>query len=249
MIPIESNLNYDLKLVSEWLKSNRLYLNVGKTKLLIFRSQKKKIPLNSISIKIQGVKIKPSTHVKYLGVFIDENLSWNTHIKELSNKLSRANGIISKLRYYAPKSSILSVYYAIFYSHIVYGCPVWSLTSKGNIDTINILQKKCVRLMNFAPYNSHTITLFADNEILKLEDIITANKLKLGFDFKTNSLPEDLLNMFQFSCDVHKHKTRSVANDGLFVPSVKSTTYGINTLKYSVPVTWNSFSMLNPPSL
>ena len=45
-----------------------------------------------------------------MGVLIDENLSWDHHVKELSNKLSRANGIISKLRHYAPKS-------AVFYSH------------------------------------------------------------------------------------------------------------------------------------
>ena len=62
---------------------------------------------NDISIKIQNVKIMPSNYVKYLGVLIDENLSWDQHVKDLSNKLSRANGIISKLRHYAPKSAVL----------------------------------------------------------------------------------------------------------------------------------------------
>ena len=76
---------------------------------------------NDISIKIQNVKIMPSNYVKYLGVLIDENLSWDQHVKDLSNKLSRANGIISKLRHYAPKSAVLSVYHAIFYSHMIYG--------------------------------------------------------------------------------------------------------------------------------
>ena len=239
-------MNYDLKSLSEWLKSNRLSLNVGKTKLLIFRSKNNKTPLNNISIKIQGVKIIPSTHVKYLRVYVDEYLSWNYHIKELSNKLSRANGIISKLRHYAPKSTIISVYYAIFYSHLVYGSSVWSLTSKGNIDIINILQKNSIRLINFAPFNSHTLTLFNDDELLKFEDIITINKLKFAFDFINNKLPDDFCDMFQFGKDIHDHENRSIAKNGLFVPRVHSSTNRITTLKYSVPVTWNSFSMLNP---
>ena len=90
---IETNLNYDLKCVTEWLRSNRLALNVSKTKLLFFRSKNKNLPLN-ISIKIQGKRIIPSSHVKYLGIFVDEYLSWNCYVKELSNKLSRANGIL-----------------------------------------------------------------------------------------------------------------------------------------------------------
>ena len=61
---IETNLNYDLKCVSEWLKSNRLPLNVWKNKLLLFRSNYKTIHEN-IPIKIQGVRINPSSHVKY----------------------------------------------------------------------------------------------------------------------------------------------------------------------------------------
>ena len=117
---------------------------------------------NGISIKIQNVKIMPSNYVKYLGVLIDENLSWDQHVKDLSNKLSRANsnGIISKLRHYAPKSAVLSVYHAIFYSHMIYGSSVRSLTTKSNLDLINILQKKSMRIINFAPYNSHTISLW-----------------------------------------------------------------------------------------
>ena len=63
---LETNINFDLKSVSEWLKSNRLSLNVGKTKLLLFRSKCNKIQSENISIKIQGVKLSPCKYVKYL---------------------------------------------------------------------------------------------------------------------------------------------------------------------------------------
>ena len=91
---------------------------------------------------MQGVRLEPSRSVKYLGVYLDDNLSWDIHIKELSKKLSRANGIISKLRHYVPKMTMLQIYCALFYSHLSYGILVWSLTTQKNLDIIFILQKK-----------------------------------------------------------------------------------------------------------
>ena len=82
-----------------------------------------------------------------------------THTQQISKKLSRANGILSKLGYFAPVSTLISVYYSIFYSHLIYGCPVWSLTSNKNIDTIRILRKKCLHV-TFSEFNGHTLYSF-----------------------------------------------------------------------------------------
>ena len=91
---VESDLNHDLKLCGEWLNANRLSLNVDKTKLLLLHSNKKKMDYD-IRIKINGSKINPSDHVKYLGIFLDKNLAWDYHISQLSNKLSRSNGVMT----------------------------------------------------------------------------------------------------------------------------------------------------------
>ena len=74
---IETVLNTDLKAASEWLKANRLSLNVGKTKLLLFHSKHKKVLFDESYIKLNGTRLNPSTHVKYLGMFIDDNISWD----------------------------------------------------------------------------------------------------------------------------------------------------------------------------
>ena len=132
---IETVLNCDLKLISDWLKSNRLSLNVDKSKLLMFKSKQKMLNSVSISIKLGGVKLIPSDDVKYLGVHLDKYLSWDLKTNQFSKKLSRANGILSKLRHFAPKKTLVSVYYSIFYSHLLYGCPVWSLTKKEHLDS------------------------------------------------------------------------------------------------------------------
>ena len=67
---LETDLNTDLKATSEWLKANRLSLNVKKSQLLIFHSKFKKIDINLIEKLVEGIKLIPSKYVKYLGFFI-----------------------------------------------------------------------------------------------------------------------------------------------------------------------------------
>ena len=85
-------------------------------------------------------KLVPVDHVKYLGRYIDKYLSWNFHILQLSKKLSRANGILSKLRHNAPIEVCLQVYYAIFYFHLMYGCNLWDRTTEENLHNIEVIQ-------------------------------------------------------------------------------------------------------------
>ena len=116
----KTELNYDLKLCTEWLNANRLSLNIDKTKLFIFHSKKKCFDYSDISIKLKEVKLNPTHHVKYLGIFLDKDLSWDYQVTQLSKKLSWANGVLFKLRKYIPKVTITSVYYSIFYSQYAY---------------------------------------------------------------------------------------------------------------------------------
>ena len=120
---------------------------------------------------------------------ISTTTTWDYQISQLSNKLSRANGVLYKLRKYVPKETLLSVYYSIFYSHLTYACQVWSLTTVQNIYTVKIIQKKCSLIINFASFNSHTNILFNNDKVLKFQDIIKLEQMKLICQFKTNSLP------------------------------------------------------------
>ena len=111
-------------------RANRLSLNVDKTKLLIFKSKYNKNQQEDIIIKQLGVRLKPSTSIKYLCIHIDHNLSWDYPIKEMNAKFSKTNGILSKLRHYVPKNTMLPVYYALFYCHMIWESCVDSNNSK-----------------------------------------------------------------------------------------------------------------------
>ena len=102
-------LHYELKLLVEWLCANKLSLNEKKTELIVFHPLRKPVS-KPISIKLNKYKLTRTTCVKYLGIYIDETLSWNTHINNLTTKLSRTNCIIAKLRHFAPTAYCISVY-------------------------------------------------------------------------------------------------------------------------------------------
>ena len=77
-------------------------MNASKTELIFFHSTRHNLDYEKIYINFTGKRLIPVDYIKYLGMFIDKYLNWSVHIHELSKKLSRSNGILSKLRYNAP---------------------------------------------------------------------------------------------------------------------------------------------------
>ena len=215
---------------------NKLSLNAKKTELIFFRSKQHSLDYTDVSIKFNGVKLTPVDYVKYLGLYIDKYLSWNFQILQLSKKLNKANGILSKLHYNAPIETYLQVYYPIFYSHLIYGCDVWGLTSNENLTKIEILQRKFIRMMYFSDFRSHTNHLFIKHKILKVRKVITLHQLKLIYNFLDNSLTTDLRQLFKLNDDVHNHQTRQY----IHVHSVDISNYGINSIKFHCPDVWNN---------
>ena len=70
-----------------------------------------------------------------------------------------------------------------------------------------------MRIINVAPFNSHTNNMFLDNKLLKFDDLIKVEQLKLIFDFKNKNLPIGLLDLFKLTIDINFHITRSASKD------------------------------------
>ena len=104
---------------------------LAKQKLFYF-VQEKKIDFN-LNIKIDSKKLYLTNKVKYLGIYLDQYLNWDTHTNELSLKLARSTGMLSKIRYYVPYHTLLNIYYAIFSSHLSYGCLIWGQNFNYNL--------------------------------------------------------------------------------------------------------------------
>lgn len=121
---MENQVNIALKLLYNWLLANQISLNCNKTELIIFRRRGGNPDNFQFKIKLNGLILQPSEYIKYLGVYIDSTLSGKYHCEMLRSKLSRACGMLSKARYYVPEKELVSLYYAIFSSHLSYGSQI-----------------------------------------------------------------------------------------------------------------------------
>ena len=95
--------------------------------------------------------------------------------------------------------------------------------------------------MTFAPFNAHTNPIFQELEVLKVRDVIKSQQLKLVFDFQQNCLPDDLMDLFQLSSDVHTTNLvlNSTDRNLLHLPPFKTMTYGKKSIRYQCPKLWN----------
>ena len=108
------------------------------------------------------------------------------------------------------------------------------------------LQKRCMRIVTFSDFNSHTNPLFTDLKILKVDDVIKLNLLKFIYEFKHDLLPSEISNIFEYNTDIHNYNTRSTINQGLFIHVIVSTKYCTESIKYQGPLLWNDLSKIIP---
>ena len=105
----EADINNELKKVNTWLQLNKLSLNTDKPKFMLFH--KKRTP-PEINISINNSDIERVSQFTFLGIVLDETLSWKNHITMITNKLSRINGVLHRLQFIFPKN-ILYLYLQI----------------------------------------------------------------------------------------------------------------------------------------
>ena len=137
---LKKKLNTDLKLIFQWLCANRLSLNVTKTEFIIFKPPRSQFP-NRFTLTLNKTTIFESNKIKYLGVIMDDRLTWKHHIYELRKKINRSIGIIYKMKFASPRSVLLSLYYSLVHSHLNYGICVWGNAAAYEISKLHLAQK------------------------------------------------------------------------------------------------------------
>ena len=126
---LQETINSALKFVSEWITANKLRINPQKSSALIISPKSNdKASYQNLTILFDGFKINLPKSVKYLGVQIDDNLTFKTHINFHYSKLSRTLGVMFKVKHYLPKTYLLLLYNTLFHPHLIYCISAWSST-------------------------------------------------------------------------------------------------------------------------
>ena len=234
---IENQLNTELQKVNEWLNLNKLSINTSKTKGMIFTSANQNDP-PQLQLRMNNNNINWIDEFNFLGITIDAKLNWKSHINKISNKISKILGILYRIKNIVHPKILHLLYNSLISPHLSYGILTWGYK---NTQSILKLQKKAVRIIAKAKFNAHSDPLFKDLCLLKIEDILKLQELKLYYKLKHNLLPRYLsTEIFTPLTDIHPYNTR---RSHLMYTSRVQHEYAKRCMRYSIPT-----SVLEAPS-
>ena len=130
--------------LTNWVSHNELLLNTKKTNFMIF-TRKRTLDYNSFMPTINNIPIERKSVAKFLGVLVDDKLSWSQHIAAIKSKMSRYIGILFKLKNVLPLKARILTFNSLVQSHVNYCSLVWGCTTKSKIDSLFSTQKKAIR--------------------------------------------------------------------------------------------------------
>ena len=166
-------------------------------------------------------------------------MSFEPHINNLARKLSKAVGIVSKVKVYLNTSALCSLYYALFPCHIQYGIITWGSTYKTYLKKLATLQNKAVKIVGNGAWNDRATPYYAK---LKLQALVKLETAAFVYNYKSGQLPSTFQNYFTALKNIHFKPTRATSSHNFFVPFFKTLKLQ-RSIKYQGSKIWDSFDL------
>ena len=181
-------INNELERVNTWLKLNKLTLNVEKTKGMIFH---KRCKIEHTKWSMYNRTIDIVSQFSFLGVILDEHLSWKEHVNMVTNKLSKISGVLNRLKYVFPKQILINLYKSLFTPHL-------NLLWGTNTKQIEILQKIILRIITNSTYIAQTEPILKELGLINIKDMFFLKIRKFLHNLSHNMLPPYFESYKQF---------------------------------------------------
>ena len=165
---------------------------------MLFHQPQKRVTIPKL--KINNTLIECVDEFNYLGLIINKQLKWNSHVNKIGNKISQTIGVINKLKHLIPEKTLLTIYNSLILPHINYCILAWGHDS----NRILKLQKKAIRIIVKGSFYTRSDPIFKKFNILKVNDIHLHQQLKFSFKLINNILPDHFYNFnLALNSDIH----------------------------------------------
>jgi len=211
---------------------------------MILKPGLKKINLTNQTIQINKTTLTrvgtncQEKSIKFLGIYIDDDLKWTDHIKNLNRKISNTIFTLNQIKNVMPFNTLKTLYQTMLEPHLTYGLPIWGNANLSTLKKTNVLQKKALRCITNSKFNSHTEPLFKSTELLKLNDLYTLEVSKIMYKYQSKRLPETFNNLYSYNHQVHPG-TITRQSHQLHIPKPKNN-FVKSQPKYNYPAIWNN---------
>ena len=203
--------NEELLNAENWFSANKLTLNTKKTRYILYKSKHQHVHANNLFIGNNIITRAGSNceekYVRFLGIWIDDNMSFVGHIEKLKSKLNSGLYALSTCNKIVPLKIRKLIYRSLIESHLHFGSVIYGAANPKLLQTVETLQRKAVRLVARTTYNAHTDPLFKQYSILKLNDLVNLDQNIFVRQFKNGKLPPSFKDFF-YNLSSTAQKTR-----------------------------------------
>ena len=162
-------INEDLSALSKWLWLNKLTMNITKTKYIAYSlSQRTTLKRNDLKVFLNGSIIERVDSFKFLGIYIDEHLTWKSHMNKVLSKIQRNLGVVRRISCFLTRKALIQLFHSLIMSHIRYGIIVWHYHQIALRKKIQACANKFLRMIFFMKRRESVKKLMLDNKILSV---------------------------------------------------------------------------------
>ena len=239
-------INAELSYIEKWLQGNKLSLNIVKTQAMVIGSRPKLSKLKSDlgtlpSFEIGGLDIDLVNKTKYLGVMIDNCLSWDSQIRAVNQKVSRAIGLLKYARNFVETDTMANLYRSIIEPHLSYCCSVWGSCGTTKLNVLQKLQNKVARIVTRSPFDASAAPLLKRLGWPSVQDLIDKETSSMVYKSLNSLAPQYLSDLFVRLSELHPRELRNSGTD-LAIPLLR-TANGQKSFSYRGASLWNSLDL------
>jgi hypothetical protein len=208
-------------------------MNMEKTNFNIYSNKK----YNIDTLIVSGTKICKSVVSRYLGILLDEQLSWSNHIEIICNKLMKLTYVFRSMARFIDKSMACQLYYAYIYPHISYGIEIYGTAYKKYINKLQVMQNRILKILTCKPYRYNSQQLHNELNILTVSNVYSLYVNTFVFKQFNHMLPK-IFNQYYQTNECLRGCTTRQGSD-FYVPKYK-TTFGSKSTNIIGAKLWNS---------
>jgi Reverse transcriptase (RNA-dependent DNA polymerase) len=230
-VELEQYMNEDLNNIANYLDANKSTLNEKKTQFMVFRDESPP----KLNIYYKGFPINPVKTATYLGIKIDHDMKWKSHIEHLRKKLAPIAGIFRRIRNDIPKKMKRSLFFSMFQSRLLYGITAWGCADCTSMDIIQKIQNRAIKNLFCYERKTPTTKIHTENRILTVKKLHQKTAATHIFKMSNGNIHTNI-KLCRGSTS-HKYETKK--NKDLRTPKVKTKYFGTSSMNYKSITAFN----------